>query len=119
MFSLLGATPNKPLKAPRTPNIGALDHRSRLDLYVEPSDIGNLHIFSGNANRELAAEVAAKLSMQCGRVTVSKFVDGETNVVVHDSVRGNDIFIIQSMSQPVNDNIMELLFMVFFNFFIY
>ena len=98
---------------PRTPKITAHTHTEKLDLYVEPSDYGELHVFAGNANRELAAEVAAKLSMQCGRATVARFVDGETNVVIHDSVRGNDIFIIQSMSPPrVNDNLMELIFMI-------
>lgn len=91
---------------------GMNEHSEKVVLYVEPSDNGSLHIFCGNSNRELAAEVASKLAIQCGRASVKKFVDGETSVVIHDSVRGNDIFILQSISPPVNDNLMELIFMI-------
>jgi hypothetical protein len=52
-------------------------HTEKLRLYVEPSETGELHIFAGNSNRELAAEVAAKLDMQCGRFTAKRFADGE------------------------------------------
>ena len=57
-------------------------HTEKLKLYVEPSETGELHVFAGNSNRELAAEVAAKLDMQVGRVTARRFADGECNIQV-------------------------------------
>lgn len=85
------------------------DHSDKLRLFVEPSDLSDLHIFAGTASRELAAEVAAKLDTQLGRSTIRRFADGEVSVVIHDSVRGDDIFVIQSTAPSVNDNLMELL----------
>lgn len=72
----------------------------------------NLAIFSGNANPELAAEIAVYLGMPLGSITVSRFADGEVNVQVHDNVRGKDVYLIQSTCPPVNEHLMELLLMV-------
>jgi ribose-phosphate pyrophosphokinase len=69
-------------------------------------------IFSGNANKELAAEIAAALGTTLGSITVARFADGEVNCQVHDNVRGKDVFLIQPTCPPVNEHLMELLLMV-------
>lgn len=72
----------------------------------------NLMLFSGNANPELAAKVAAELSLTPGKADVKKFSDGEINVEILENVRGKDVFIVQSTCAPTNDNLMELLVLV-------
>ena len=72
----------------------------------------NLMLFSGNANPELAAKVAAELSLKLGNADVKKFSDGEINVEILENVRGKDVFIVQSTCAPTNDNLMELLVLV-------
>jgi ribose-phosphate pyrophosphokinase len=69
-------------------------------------------IFSGNANRPLAEEIARHLGVTVGRALVSTFKDGETWVDVADSVRHGDVFIIQPTCPPVNNHLMELLIMM-------
>ncbi|MDG2036445.1 MAG: ribose-phosphate pyrophosphokinase [Pseudomonadales bacterium] len=69
-------------------------------------------LFSGNANPELAAKVAAELSLIPGKADVKKFSDGEINVEILENVRGKDVFIVQSTCAPTNDNLMELLVLV-------
>jgi ribose-phosphate pyrophosphokinase len=69
-------------------------------------------IFTGNANRPLAEEIARHLGVTVGRALVSTFKDGETQVDVADSVRDGDVFIIQPTCPPVNDHVMELLIMM-------
>jgi ribose-phosphate pyrophosphokinase len=71
-----------------------------------------IKLFSGNSNRELAAAIAKKLNTELGEVEVCTFSDGEINVHIAETVRGRDVFIIQSTCSPVNDNLMELLIMV-------
>ena len=73
--------------------------------------MSKLVIFTGNANHELARQVAAYSHMQLGDALVSKFSDGEVNVEIKENVRGKDVFIIQSTSAPTNDNLMELVVM--------
>ena len=72
----------------------------------------SMMLLSGNANRPLAEEIAARLSMALGKCIVGRFSDGEVMVEVIDSVRGKDVFIIQSTCRPGNDNLMELLAMI-------
>src|SRR5438034_5999751 len=72
----------------------------------------DLRIFTGNANRELAARIAAELGTPLGEITVSKFSDGEIFVKIEESARGQDIFIVQPTCDPVNDNLMEVLIML-------
>jgi len=72
----------------------------------------NVAIFSGNANKALAEEIASDLGTKLGSITVGRFNDGEVNIQVLDNVRGKDIFIVQPTSPPVNENLMELLLMV-------
>ena len=76
------------------------------------SDENKLRIFSGNANPDLAREIAAYLGTTVGDAVINRFNNGEVQVMKNESVRGKDIFIIQPISQPVNDNLMELLIMV-------
>jgi hypothetical protein len=73
---------------------------------------GGLKVFSGNGNMALSLEIAHHLGINLGRATVGKFADGETNVVIHENVRGKDVYVVQPTCPPVNDNIMELLLMV-------
>lgn len=69
-------------------------------------------IFAGNSNPALAEEIAAIMGKPLGRSTVSKFSDGEISVSLWESVRGEDVYIIQSTCNPTNDNLMELLIMI-------
>lgn len=71
-----------------------------------------IKLFAGNSNKPLAEAIAKKLNTTLGNVEVSKFSDGETSVHIAETVRGRDLFIIQSTSYPVNDNLMELLIMI-------
>ncbi|BBB90302.1 MAG TPA: ribose-phosphate pyrophosphokinase [Methylomusa anaerophila] len=75
-------------------------------------DNKRLRIFSGNANPELAREIAQYLGLNVGDAFVGRFNNGEIQVMIDESVRGTDVFIIQPTSLPVNDNIMELLIMI-------
>lgn len=71
-----------------------------------------MQLFTGNANRPLAEDVATHLGVELGRMTVGRFADGEVTVVVQDNVRGKDVYILQPTCPPVNENIMELLLMI-------
>ncbi len=71
--------------------------------------MNQVKLITGNANPELAKEVAAKLGIPLSDVTVDRFSDGEIKVVINESMRDDDVFIIQSLCSPANDNIMELL----------
>ena len=76
------------------------------------SDVfSNLKLFKCNSHPELAQEIAEHMGVELGKSTVTKFSDGEISVSIWESVRGKDCFIIQSTSEPVNDNLMELLIM--------
>jgi len=72
----------------------------------------DLKIFAGNANRELATAVAARLGVAVGKAHVTTFSDEETRVEIDENVRGADVFIIQSTCPPANNNLMELLIMI-------
>ena len=72
----------------------------------------SIEIISGNSNRPLAEAVAAQLGLTLSDAEVGKFSDGEINVTLPHTVRGKDVFIIQSTSAPVNDNLMELLILI-------
>lgn len=71
-----------------------------------------LKIFTGTANRSLAEEVANYIGIPLGMGEVQRFSDGESFVNIRESVRGADVFIIQSLCNPVNDNLMELLIFI-------
>lgn len=71
-----------------------------------------MKIFSGNANPELAKKIAMYLQMSLGEIEVSQFSDGETQVKIVENVRGVDVFVIQPICPPVNQNLMEFLIMI-------
>jgi ribose-phosphate pyrophosphokinase len=69
-------------------------------------------VFSGNSNRPLAESICGILGIEVGSGEVKKFSDGETSVDIHESIRGKDIFIVQSTCSPTNEHLMELLIML-------
>ena len=72
----------------------------------------SIEILAGNANKPLAEAIAAELGLSLSDAEVGKFSDGEISITLPKTVRGKDVFIIQSTSAPVNDNLMELLIMI-------
>ncbi|MCT7908290.1 ribose-phosphate pyrophosphokinase [Arcobacter lacus] len=74
--------------------------------------MSNFKLFSGSANPEFAKKVGEYLGMPVSDATLNKFSDGEISVQITESVRGQDVFIIQPTCAPTNDNLMELLIMV-------
>lgn len=73
---------------------------------------GKIKVFSGNANKKFADAICGELGISLGCCEVGKFSDGEIFVNIDETARGVDVFIIQSTSSPVNDNLMELLILV-------
>lgn len=71
-----------------------------------------IKLFAGNGTPKLAQAIAKELNMTLGAVRAGKFSDGETSVQIDESVRGCDVFVIQSTCTPVNDNLVELLVMI-------
>lgn len=76
------------------------------------TNLKEIKLFAGNANMPLAKSIAKKLGVKLGDLELSTFSDGEINCNIRESVRGRDVFLIQSTSQPVNDSLMELLIMI-------
>jgi len=74
--------------------------------------VARLMVFSGNANPELANEIARTLGLPLGNAGVSLFSDGEINIEIRENVRGNDVFVVQPTCAPTNRNLMELIFMI-------
>ncbi len=72
----------------------------------------SIELLAGNSNRPLAEEIAKILGVSVSPAEVGKFSDGEISITLPKTVRGKDVFIIQSTSHPVNDNLMELLIMI-------
>ena len=72
----------------------------------------SIELFTGNSNKPLAEEIAKQLKMSLSDIEVGTFSDGEISVHLGETVRGKDVFLIQSTSAPVNDNLMELLIMI-------
>lgn len=76
--------------------------------YLDPS----LKIFSLSSNRALAQEIAKVIGVDLGRCSVNRFSDGEIQINIEESIRGCDVYVVQSTSDPVNDHLMELLIMI-------
>ena len=72
----------------------------------------DIKIFTGNANPKLAADICKIIGTKLGESEVKSFADGEASVSLYETVRGSDVFLIQSTCKPVNDSLMELLIMV-------
>ena len=71
-----------------------------------------LKIFSLSSNRPLAEKIAEAVGLELGKISISRFSEGEVKVNVEESIRGAHVYIVQSTSDPVNDNLMELLIMI-------
>jgi ribose-phosphate pyrophosphokinase len=78
----------------------------------QDKDLNWMKIFTGNSNIGLAQEVVRNLGTVLGKSKVKNFSDGEINVEIDESVRGMDVFVIQSICHPVNNNLMELLILI-------
>ncbi|UJL46484.1 ribose-phosphate diphosphokinase [Virgibacillus sp. NKC19-16] len=76
--------------------------------YKDPS----LKVFTLNSNRQLAEEIADHIGTSLGECTVKHFSDGEIQINIEESVRGHDVYVVQSTSAPVNQHMMELLIMI-------
>ena len=72
----------------------------------------DIKIFAGNSNKELALSIAECLGLPLGKSEIGMFSDGEISVSIGETVRGSDVFVVQSTSSPVNRNLMELLIMI-------
>ena len=69
-------------------------------------------LFSGNSNPELFEEIVSRLKVRPGRAVVGSFSDGEVMAEIRESVRGREVFVMQSTCQPTNDNLMEMLVLI-------
>ena len=72
----------------------------------------DIKIFAGNSNEKLATSIAECLGLPLGKAEIGMFSDGEISVSIGESVRGSDVFVVQSTSSPVNRHLMELLLMI-------
>lgn len=72
----------------------------------------SLKVFTLNSNKSLAEEIAANIGTELGKSSVTTFSDGEIQINIEESVRGCDVYVVQSTSEPVNQHIMELLIMI-------
>ncbi len=72
----------------------------------------DIKIFTGNSNPKVAREIAKALGLPLGKSTVTSFADGEISVSIEETVRGSDVFVVQSTCGPVNNHLMELLIMI-------
>ena len=72
----------------------------------------DIKIFSGNSNQPLAEAICKDIGVSMGNAEVGAFSDGENFVSIYETVRGSDVFVVQSTCSPVNDNLMELLIMI-------
>ena len=83
---------------------------SQLERAVSPTH--DIKLFAGRSNPALAQEIADYLGTTVGPMVIKNFADGEIYVQVKESIRGDDVFIIQPLCNPVNENLMELLIMI-------
>jgi ribose-phosphate pyrophosphokinase len=72
----------------------------------------DIKVFTGNANPKLAADICRTIGIRLGESEVKGFADGEVSCSLYETVRGSDVFLVQSTCKPVNDNLMELLIMI-------
>ena len=72
----------------------------------------DLKVFSGNAHKSLATDICAHLGITLGKCEVFKFTNDQSFVRIQENIREKDVFLVQPISKPVNDNLMELLIMI-------
>ncbi len=82
----------------------------KTDRKIDPTH--DIKLFAGRSNSKLAQEIADYLGTTVGPMVIKNFADGEIYVQVQESVRGDDVFIVQPLCNPVNDNLMELLIII-------
>ena len=87
-------------------------HSDDEEIGALPLKAKRIKIFTGNSNPEFAKTVCKELGLPLGKSTVKTFADGEASVSLEETVRGADVFLIQSTCKPVNDHLMELLVMI-------
>ena len=75
-------------------------------------DANNVRLFSLNSNPKLAEQIAQRVGIPLSKASISHFADGEIKITIDESIRGCEVYVIQSVSDPVNTNLMELLIMV-------
>lgn len=74
--------------------------------------MNKIKVFSGDANKDFAEAICEDLGIPLGKMTLKTFSDGETNLVIDETVRGCDVYFVQPTCKPVNDNLMQLLIMI-------
>jgi ribose-phosphate pyrophosphokinase len=74
----------------------------------DPLPMPNIKVFSGSSHRDLTKHICERLQLDVSKASLKKFSNKETNVEIGESVRGEDVYIIQSGSGEVNDHLMEL-----------
>ncbi|MDA2953132.1 MAG: ribose-phosphate pyrophosphokinase, partial [Actinomycetota bacterium] len=79
---------------------------------IDRDDSKRLMVFAGTSSKALGAQIGSRLGIDLGEVIIQRFQDGEIYVRFEESIRGADIFLVQSTSTPVNDSLMELLIMI-------
>src|SRR5919199_944425 len=84
----------------------------RPDHFLERGPQRRLMLFAGRSHPELAAHIAEKLGIEVGDVTLRTFADGNTYCRYEESIRGSDLYIVQTSCPPVDQNLMELLIMI-------
>ena len=107
MAAALPGGPERCLAYHRLVDSGALHARP-----TAAQGLGSMKLLAGNSNRPLAEAIAASLRVELTKATVHRFADMEVFVEIHENVRGEDVFVIQSTSYPANDNLMELLVII-------
>src|SRR5690606_9353329 len=81
-------------------------------IMIDENPTRKFKLFSLNSNRELAEEIAEIIGVELGKCTVKRFSDGEVQINIEESIRGCEVFVVQSTSDPVNEHLMELLIMI-------
>ena len=71
-------------------------------------------LLSGNSNKLLANHISTQAGIALSEMDIKRFADGEISCEIHDNIRGEDVFIIQSTCNPANDNLMELLIIILY-----
>ena len=79
---------------------------------IDRDDSKRLMVFAGRSSQVLGGKIAARLGIELGSVRLKTFANGEIYARFEESVRGADVFLVQSTSKPVNDSLMELLIMI-------
>lgn len=81
--------------------------------FVHPSPrMPNIKVFTGSSHPDIAEKISSRLGLTLGKAITKKFSNKETNVEIGESVRGEDVYIVQSGSGEINDNLMELFIMI-------